>query len=228
MYLQQRQLNSLQKSSLFAGITTNDIDNYLKEINIYPKKISAGSHIVEQGDMRSGIHIVLSGFAVGEKISRDGTAVTVNEFRSGGVFGDMLSGAEEKSPVSVTMREDGEIMIIPFASLLSVGESCRETREKVLRNLIGEIASKYFSLLHRLDVILCPSLRGKIAAYLLSFGTEDSFTVPHSRQEQAGLLNCDRSALSRELSRMDNEGIIYFRGREFHILNREMLSALAQ
>lgn len=228
MYLKEQQLENLKKSAVFAGIDTNAMDLYLKEINVLPKKIIAGQQLIEQGDVRPDIHIVLSGTAVGEKLSADGRSVTVNEFKAGGVFGDMLSGTEERSPVSVTMEREGEVLAIPFASFLSVGEGCRETREKVLRNLIGEISSKYFTLLRRLDVLLSPTLRGKIAAYLLSFGQEDCFTVPHSRQEQAGILGCDRSALSRELSRMEKDGIISFRKGEFRILDRGRLLELGQ
>ncbi len=228
MYLKEQQLNNLKKSSIFAGLDINDIDKYLKEIKAFPKTVGSGQRLVEQGDLRSDIHIVLSGAARGERLGADGRSVTVNEFTAGGVFGDMLSGAEEHSPVSVTMEREGEILAIPFSAMLTVGESCRQTGEQVLRNLIGEIAKKYFALQRRLDVLLCPTLRGKIAAYLLSLGAGQQLLSPHSRQQQAGILGCDRSALSRELSRMEKDGLIYFRKGEFEILDRARLAELAQ
>ena len=53
------------------------------------------------------------------------------------------------------------------------------------------------------------SLRAKVAAYLLSEAARAhslTFSIPFSRIQLADYLNCDRSALSRELSTMQKEG----------------------
>ncbi len=65
------------------------------------------------------------------------------------------------------------------------------------------ISDKYFPLSRRIDLLVMKSLRAKVAAYLLSEaeqqGTAD-LLHPVSRIQLADYLNCDRSALSRELS----------------------------
>ena len=45
------------------------------------------------------------------------------------------------------------------------------------------------------------------------------FSIPFSRSQLADYLCVDRSALSRELSKMQAEGIISFNKNEFEIIN---------
>jgi len=229
MPFSEKQISILSCSPLFMGVDIAEINSFLTNVGVSPSHHSAGEQLVCQDEAQSLIHIVLSGKAVGERLLSDGRAVIVNEFEAGEVFGDMLSGAEEKSPVTVSVSEDGEILRLPFSALISQCEGHTATREKVIRNLITEIADKYFALQGRLDMLLCSSLRGKIAKYLIDqrekHGT-DSFVVPHSREEQSRILNCDRSALSRELSRIKHEGIISYNGRHFEIKDPAVLKAL--
>ena len=44
------------------------------------------------------------------------------------------------------------------------------------------------------------------------------FSIPFNRQQMADYLNLDRSALSKELCKMRDEGIITFHKNHFHIL----------
>ena len=67
-----------------------------------------------------------------------------------------------------------------------------------------------------MELICCKSLRGRICMWLLEQREAcgaDTFSTPMNRTELAAYLHCDRSALSRELSRMQEEGLIeLFRG----------------
>lgn len=218
------QLELISRTPLFMGISVPETEDYLKTMGIYPISVRAGETLIYQGEENRTVYVILSGSAVGERLYREGSLVTVNEFAAGSVFGDVISSGERASPVTVSAAEDSQMLRIPFSNIvLALGDS--ETGERVLRNLIEEIAGKYFTLMDRLNMLLCPTLRGKISAYLLSLGS-GALTCPHSREEQARLLNCDRSALSRELSRMRAEGLIDFCGRRFEIPDRQALERL--
>lgn len=51
--------------------------------------------------------------------------------------------------------------------------------------------------------------------------------LPHNRQEMADVLNVSRTSLSRELSRLQDEGIIRFKGKTIEILDLEALEEYA-
>lgn len=229
MPFSDKHMDILATSPLFMGLSAEEIRAFLRLSGAAPLAVEAGRQLVRQGETRPEIHLILSGAAVGERLESDGSAVIVNEFSPGEIFGDMLSGAREKSPVTVTMTTDGELLKMPFSSLVGSTAVDAMLRERVLRNLIGEIAGKYFALQRRLELLLCPSLRGKIAAYLLAESKRsggDEFTCPHSRDRQAQLLGCDRSALSRELSRMKRDGLIDYSRRSFRLLDPGALMKL--
>ena len=51
----------------------------------------------------------------------------------------------------------------------------------------------------------------------------DTFTTPLTRAGLAEYLNCDRSALSRELSRMQHDGLIETWRSSFKLLDKDRL-----
>lgn len=79
---------------------------------------------------------------------------------------------------------------------------------------------------YRLAILSQRSLRSRIMMYLTmqagQRGTK-GFHIPFSREELASFLCVNRSALSRELGRLQREGVIQFRGNQFAILNEDDL-----
>ena len=54
------------------------------------------------------------------------------------------------------------------------------------------------------------------------------FRIPFTRAQLAGYLNCDRSALSRELGRMQREGLLDTYRSSFKLLQPDALRKLSQ
>ena len=72
-------------------------------------------------------------------------------------------------------------------------------------------------------------MREKIFAYLTDiYKRQHSKTIqlPHNREQMAEVLNVSRTALSRELGRLRDEGIIDITGRTVKLLNIEKLKNL--
>ena len=65
------------------------------------------------------------------------------------------------------------------------------------------------------------TIRGRVMSYLnamsLQKGTKE-FDIPFDRQQLADYLNLERSALSKELGKMQKEGIISTRKSHFKLL----------
>ena len=65
-----------------------------------------------------------------------------------------------------------------------------------------------------------PQLRRRILLFLRDCREEagcDYFRLPYSRQEMAEVLGVNRSALSRELGRMQREGLLEFYRSSFRL-----------
>ena len=101
-----------------------------------------------------------------------------------------------------------------------------KARQRLLQNLVRTISDKYFLLSRRVDLLVMKTLRAKVCAYLLSEAEQQgsmTFTIPFSRIQLADYLNCDRSALSRELSLMQRDGLLDTYRSSFKLLEPEAL-----
>ena len=153
--------------------------------------------------------------------------IPIAQVEPGGVFGDVLGGSSLSSPVTVLAAAPCEVLLLPYERLLLSDGS--PAHQQTLRNLVRTISDKYFSLSRRVDLLLLKSLRAKVCAYLLSEAEAHhslTFTVPYSRIQLADYLNCDRSALSRELSLMQRDGLLETYRSSFKIMDAEALRGM--
>ena len=80
---------------------------------------------------------------------------------------------------------------------------------------------------YRLAILSQKGLRDRIVTYLtMQAGRlgKTSFDIPFSREELAAFLCVNRSALSKELSLMQEDGLIRFRKNHFTIIDTGLLS----
>ena len=185
------------------------------------QRYPAGDIILLSGQENASIRIVLEGSITASKISPGGQTVTMAHMQPGGIFGDVLSGSSTPSPVTVTAAAPCTILALPYERLMLPG--CSDAAHCVLlRNLVEAISDKYFSLCRRVDLLILKSLRAKLCAWLLEQYHRAGcamFSTPLTRAQLAEYLNCERSALSRELSRMQAEGLLETHRGSFKLLN---------
>ena len=209
----------LAENILFRGLTVEEIKEILSEASHTEKRYNPGEVIVHQGDIIHNIGIVISGSATGKKYTPDGEEIIVSKLKANKIFGDVLSGANGfASPVTVQAEEDCTIMFINYNQLLF---SSHPLTHRVLQNMIENISHKYFTQNRRMDILMLKSVRSKVMAYLewqSSVKKARTFSVDLDRRLMADFLGVERSALSRELSRMKAEGLIDYRKSIFTLL----------
>ena len=202
----------LQTTTLFAGLSAAELSTLLSRLGASVRSYGKGEALVLAGEPSRRVGIVLSG--------------ELEAYRPapGGVFGDVLGGSSLSSPVTVLAAAPCEVLLLPYERLLLSDGS--PAHQRVVQNLVRTISDKYFSLSRRIDLLVMKSLRAKVAAYLLSEAAHAhslTFSIPFSRIQLADYLNCDRSALSRELSTMQKEGLIDTYRSSFKLLEPDAL-----
>ena len=124
----------------------------------------------------------------------------------------------------LNMKEVRRIVVKVGSSTLTYDNGKPNIRR--IEQLVRTISDKYFSLSRRIDLLVLKSLRAKVCAYLLSEAERAgslTFSIPFSRIQLADYLNCDRSALSRELSQMQRDGLLDTYKSSFKLLEPEAL-----
>ena len=206
----------LTQNILFRGMTRAEITDILSATPHTEKRYTTGEIIVHQGDIIHNIGILLSGSAVGKKYTPEGEEIIVSRLDTNKIFGDVLSGANGfASPVTVQAQTDCTVMLIDYQQLLF---SAHPLTHRVLQNMIQNISLKYFAQNRRMDILMLKSVRGKVLAYLdwqRQVKGSKSFSIDLDRRLLADFLGVERSALSRELSRMKADGLIDYHKNNF-------------
>jgi len=214
----------LQSTSLFEGIRAEALAPLLSDLGAVVRTYGKGETLVQAGEPTRRVGVILTGRIEAYRPAPGGARVPITHMGPGGVFGDVLGGSSLSSPVSVFAAQSCEVLLIPYERLLLSDGS--PARQRELQNLVRTISDKYFLLSRRVDLLVLKTLRAKICAYLLTEAEQHAgltFTIPFSRIQLADYLNCDRSALSRELSLMQKEGLLDIYRNSFKILELEEL-----
>ena len=93
--------------------------------------------------------------------------------------------------------------------------------QTLIENMVRLIARKNRELMRKVEVVSKKTLREKIMAYLsiqAQSQGKKQFEIPLGRVEWAEYLCADRSALTRELAKMQEEGLIDYQRNLFKIL----------
>ena len=225
----QNDLTLLQSTSLFSGLSQEDLAGLLARMGAVHRSYNRGVVLVQAGSPNHSVGIILSGRIEAVRLAPDGSPLPITQMGPGGVFGDVLGGSSLCSPVTVTACTPCEVMLIPYQRLLCPDGSAAQ--QQVLQNLVRTISDKYFLLARRVDLLLLRTLRAKVSAYLLSEADRAgqlTFRIPFTRAQLARYLNCDRSALSRELGRMQREGLLDTYRSSFKLRDLDALRKLSQ
>ena len=214
----------LQTTSLFAGLCAEALAPLLRDLGAVVRSYGKGETLVQAGEPARRVGVVLSGQIEAYRPAPGGARIPITHMGAGGVFGDVLGGSSLDSPVTVVAASGCEVLLIPYDRLLLSDGSA--AHQRALQNLVRTISDTYFLLSRRVDLLVLKSLRAKVCAYLLNESERAgslTFSIPFSRVQLADYLNCDRSALSRELSLMQKERLLDIYRNSFNLLEPETL-----
>ncbi len=211
----------LKNAELFRGISADRIDGLLSELRARKRLYQAGATVHSIGDCLDSIGLVLRGEV--QMVSEDfwGNKGIVMSFYPGEFYGEAHSITHEPMFFDIVAREDTAILLIDPMLVLAPGPEAAEERRQLQQNMISIIAQKKISYMHEIDYLMRRSIREKLLAFLSEqarqMGTS-SFYIPYNRQQLSEHLAVDRSALSRELSKMQAEGILQVKRNYFVLL----------
>lgn len=184
------------------------------------RKFVKNEEIVGYGD-KPVIVIITSGGAITVNEDWFGNRNIISKIGESGVFGAAYVFSEREVSSRLVATEDGEAVILCGKKLHSAcSEKCAD-HTLFIYNALRLVANSCVGFLEKVEHISRRSMREKILSFLSAQAVKngsDSFTIPFSRQELADYLSVDRSALSSELGRMRDEGLIRFRKSRFEIL----------
>ena len=208
----------LARSMLFHSMTEAEIYATLDALQANEAVYTKGSVIFHAGETTDRMGMVLSGSVTVESTDVWGNRTILALLDTGQFFAEVYALLAEILLVDVRTVEDCRILFLRPGGI----EGNREAwAVKLFRNLLTISARKNLTLSGRSFHTAPKTARGRIMAYLNTVSLQRhnrKFSIPFDRQQMADYLNLDRTALSKELGRMRDEGLIAFRKNRFEIL----------
>ena len=216
----------MERLELFRGLTATEIRKVCDCLGAYTRHFNKNETVVSEGETLKQFGVVLGGRARSFKTDVSGKVFTVSVIDEGGYIGVLLAGGagsvlERSSPVTVTAQDRLSVLFIPLNQLVRQCSKSCSFHAAVLNNFIAGISEKAMLLYERIDCLIKITVREKVMAYLTETAKRagsSSFEIDFNREGLAEYLNTERSALSRELSKMKKDGLIDYHKNIFKIL----------
>ena len=210
------------RTPLFRGLSIDDLMGMKDCLRFFQSSYKKGQVILMESEHMHCVGIGLSGRVDMIKEDLWGGKTLLARMGKDELFGESFAcGSDTASAVTFLASEDTNVLFLPFSKVMRTGSMACEFHHRLVENMVSIIADKNRTLMRKVEIISQRSLREKILTYL-SFQAQKSgsryFTIDLDRSELAEYLCADRSAVSRELSALKQEGILDFEKNHFRIL----------
>lgn len=220
--MKEKYIEILSKSYLFSNIENNEIKNILPCLEIRIKDFKKSETILSLGEKVEEIGILINGSAHIVQEDYWGRKIILSELQSSDVFAEVFATLKKKSEVSITAITDCQIMFLNISKLITICSHTCNYHNKLIQNLLISIAEKNLKMAQKINYMGKKSIREKLLTYLSTQSIKTGkrkFKIPFNRQDLADYLSVDRSALSKEISKLKQEGIINSEKNEFEIID---------
>lgn len=212
----------LKRTKLFSGVAEEDISSLLSCLGARKKEYKKGEYILREGEHISDIFILVEGKIHIQKDDYWGNRSILSVISVGEMFGEGYATPESGALLNdVVAVEDSSVIFFDVKRILTTCSSACRFHNMIVQNMFFAISDKNRKLVQKLGHMSGRTTRAKLISYLSEEAKRQgssAFTVPFNRQQLADYLCVDRSAMSNELCKMRDEGMIKFEKSRFELL----------
>ena len=212
----------LKMSSLFQGVEENDLEAMLSCLGATERKYKKNDVILLAGTRVTSVGILVEGSAQITRDDAEGNRAILSELEKADLFAEAYVAAGSlEVPITVIATTDCRVVWIPFSKIVGTCDHACGFHRTLVQNMIRVIAQKNIWMNEKMRILSCRTTKEKLMTYLSDYSErvgKNKFRIPFSRNELADFLSVDRSAMSRELSKLRNEGYLDYNKNEFELL----------
>ena len=217
----KKYVSLLKRTKLFSGVGDDDILSMLNCLNVTVREYNKGEYAFRQGEYIRSLMILAAGRLHIQREDYWGNLNILNEVRPGEMFGEAYivpsSGPLMNDVIAI---EESAVLFFDMERILTVCPSVCPFHTRLVKNIFYTISDKNKGLVQKISYISQRSTREKLLSYLSDEAkrqNSSSFSIPFNRQQLADFLSVDRSAMSGELCRLRDEGMLDFHKSEFRL-----------
>ena len=211
----------LRKCSLTDGMDDTVLRDFLASGDVRRLRFAKGTPILREGAELRELYVLLSGGVQILKNTFSGRRILISEIDTpGDMFGEVYLVLRQRCGMTVEATRDTELLAVSSRFFSLDDGAASEAGLLVQRNLMRVFARKAYFMHSKLQVLSSGGLRERLIRYLFQRMTPDGTAdLPATREQLAGELATARPSLSRELSRLEREGILRAEGKKARVLD---------
>ncbi len=212
----------LQKTQLFSCVSPDDINSMLSCLGARLSRFAKGEYVLRQGEHLTDIMVLTEGKLHIQNDDYWGNRSILSQLSPGDMFGESYAAPESGTVINDAVAvEDSTVMFFDIKRMLTSCSTACGFHSIVVQNLVFAISEKNRNLVQKLGHMSKRTTREKLISYLSEEAKKQKtsrFSIPFNRQQLADFLSVDRSAMSKELCKMRDEGMIKFHKNLFTLL----------
>ena len=213
----------LKRTQLFSGVLDKELSAMLGCLQARKVSYKKGEYIIRQGEHINSITVLVDGKLIVQCDDFWGNRSIINIINVGEMFGECYVAPESGAVLNdVIADKDSTVLFFDVQKILTVCPTACNFHSMVVRNLFYSISDKNQKLVQKICYMSKRTTRNKLLSYLSEESkrnNSNSFTIPYNRQQLADYLAVDRSAMSNELCKMRDEGLIEFDKNYFKLID---------
>ena len=211
----------LKQTKLFAGVEEEDVFSMLSCLGARLRTYKKGEYVLRQGQRLSDILVLAEGSLYIQKDDYWGNRSILGHIGVGETFGEAYASPESGALLNdVVAVENSSVFFFDVKRVITTCSSACRFHTLVVQNLFFAISEKNRSLVQKLDYLSRRTTREKLISYLSEEAKKQNsayYTIPFNRQQLADYLSVDRSAMSNELCKMRDDGLLEFEKNRFKL-----------
>lgn len=215
--------DAMEKSVLFWGIKEEDLERVISCFDVKLSRYDREQFVIHQGERAKGVGLVVSGQLHIIREDFLGNREILTEVETGDIFDEVYAVlADECQSIAVVTVQQAEVAFFSIDKMLTTCSSNCSFHNIIIKNMLRVMAQKNLMLTRKMAHLSRKSIREKLVSYLSDESSRQGkreITISFNRQQLADYLSVERSALSRELSKMKDEGLIEFYKNHFVLYN---------
>ena len=212
--------NMLRSCILFQGLIDSDLKDALFFFHAQQIAYKKGEFLNQYLHPLPRFGLVLTGRIQVHMDEIDGYPVIMASVGPGETFGESLCFLQQNTPLYIRAETDAEVLWLSPEEIWQSDAPASVLGRELIRRFIAMLATRTLSMNDRIQILSRKRLRSKLIVFFSQYAQRSgpSFLIPFDRNSMAIYLGTERSALSRELSKMQEEGILRFNKNHFEIL----------
>lgn len=208
----------LQKNSLFKDMDIKEIKKYTSLFKITSHQKS--SIIFFEKDIINKFFIVLEGKVSISKYDLEGNKKIIAFISEYEIFGETIALSNFKSPYTVECVENTKLLNID----VNIFKKLTIQSANLFNNVIDVLSTKNAFLTFKIDILSKRTIKERLyELFHYYYINTNSYIIklPYNRSQLSDFLAINRSALTRELAKLEEEGFFEYKNKKYY-LNEEM------